>query len=344
MILKLIKKRPKFFWKPVRNILSIIYNTGTVLLLIYIVVFTNCSQIPHNVGKAREIVIVSSKVDTALINYNLQLYNYLPQKEPLFSFIFIPDTLFKNYLRYHTVFLYGSLQDEFIKILLSPDARKATEKDTFALFKLNDLWARGQLAIILAVSKPQYINSGFLKYRQPLKKLLQNNYYERIKENYYTRSMDAKLKNTLKRFHITLDLTKEWLIDSTYKKEGFIYVHAHFPDRSIFFYHEILNHPLNDSFAIYKRDSLTKKYYSGDYILRELTRTYPIEFKNMKGIELKGIWQNDSLVAGGPFISYFLTDDKNLYAIDAMLFSPGERKTDYFTKLEVILNSFNLEP
>ncbi len=308
------------------------------------IIFFGCAQIPGNIGKARAIVVVSSKVDTSLIENNLQIYNYLPQKEPLFSFLFVPDTLFKNYEHYHTVFLYGSLKDDFIQIMLNPEARKATEKDTFTLFKLTDLWAKGQLVFILAVSEPQFIAAGISKYRRALKKLFQDNYYERIKQNYYARGMDRKIKARLRRFHIDFDLTNEWMIDSTYKKEGFISIHAHFPDRSIFFYKEKLSNPLNDSFAIYKRDSLTKKYYQGDYILKESTRSYSIEFKNMKGIELKGIWQNDSLVAGGPFISYFLTDQKTLYIIDAMLFLPGERKTDYFTKLEVILNSFVLAP
>ena len=62
----------------------------------------------------------------------------------------------------------------------------------------------------------------------------------------------------------------------------------------------------------------------------------------MKGIRLNGVWQNDSLVAGGPFLSYFLTQNDTLYVIDGMLFHPGERKSDYLTKIEVIMNSFRI--
>ena len=91
-----------------------------------------------------------------------------------------------------------------------------------------------------------------------------------------------------------------------------------------------------------KRDLLTKKYYNGDYILNDLVNSEEIEFKNMRGLKLKGVWQNDSLVAGGPFVSYFLIDRDTLYVIDAVLFNPGKRKSDYFTTLEVIMNSFQI--
>ncbi|HEC78327.1 MAG TPA: DUF4837 family protein [candidate division WOR-3 bacterium] len=311
-------------------------------MLLMSIFFFSCTKIPQNVGKTREIIVVSSKVDTNLIIKNLQLYNYVPQKEGLFKFICISDSAIEKYDKFHTIFLYGSLEDEFINLLLNRDAKKATEKDTFTLFKLNDLWAKGQLAIILVTARPEYIQPGIEKYKELLVKILEENYYSRIKENYYTKHFDKQLKKSLKRFGIVFDLDKQWLIDSTYKNENFIFVHAHFPDRSIFFYKEKLNGELTKAFAVAKRNSLTGKYYDGDYILEELTDIEKIEFKNMKGIRMKGVWQNDSLVAGGPFLSYFLTHRDTLYVIDGLLFNPGERKSEYFTTLEVILNSFEL--
>jgi hypothetical protein len=110
----------------------------------------------------------------------------------------------------------------------------------------------------------------------------------------------------------------------------------------IFFYKRPYTSQLTGDYALSKRDSLTRTYYKGDYILRDLTTAEEIEFKNMRGIRLRGVWQNDSLVAGGPFLSYFLMKDDSLYVLDGLLFNPGERKTDYFTMVEVILNSFEI--
>jgi len=293
-------------------------------------------------GRSRDVVVISSKIDSSVIVNNLQVYNYVPQKEGLFSFIFTPDTLIEQFNKYHTLILYGALQDDFIDILLDSKAKETTKTDTFTLFKLDDVWAKGQLVIVLATSLPDYVQPAISKYKNLISKTLEENYYARIKENHYNKALDKKINKTLKKFGITFDVGQGWFIDSTYKDENFIFIHSHFPDRSIFFYKKAMDEELTSSFALDKRDSLTKRYYNGDYLLRDLTSSEKIEFKGMTGLRMIGVWQNDSLVAGGPFISYFLTKHDTLYVIDGMLFNPGERKSDYFTNVEVILNSFEI--
>lgn len=314
------------------------------ILTLLFEILLSCAKIPQNVGKTREIIVVSSQPDSVFINETLQRYIFMPQEERVFKFICIPDTAIERYNKFHTLILYGSLDDRFINLLLNEDARAATEKDSFTLFKLNDLWAKGQFVIILAGAKSAYIKPGFLKYNSLIKKLLEENYYQRIKKNYYTKQFDRKIKKALTKFGITLELDKNWMLDSTYQRENFIFVHTHFPDRSIFFYKMPITNEISTSFALKTRNALTRKYYHGDYVLEELTIAERIEFKDMKGLRLKGVWQNDSLVAGGPFLSYFLQKNDSLYIIDAMLFNPGERKSEYFTTLEVILNSLELTP
>ncbi len=313
---------------------------STTILIMTLIL--SCARIPPNMGRSRDVVVISSKVDSSLIVDNLQVYNYVPQKEGLFSFIFAPDTLIEQVSKYHTLILYGSLEDDFIDILLDPEAKETTKTDTFTLFKLDDVWAKGQLVIVLATSLPDYVQPAVSKYKNLISKTLEENYYTRIKENHYDKALDKKINKTLKKFGITFDVGQGWLIDSTYKDENFIFIHSHFPDRSIFFYKETIDEELTKSFVLNKRDSLTKRYYNGDYLLRDLTSSEKIEFKGMTGLRLIGVWQNDSLVAGGPVISYFLIKNDTLYVIDGMLFNPGERKSDYFTNVEVILNSFRM--
>ena len=308
----------------------------------FFMLMSSCARIPPTYGKSRDIVVISSTIDSQLIVNSLQLYNYVPQKESLFTFIFAEDTAINTVKKFHTLFLYGSLRDGFIDVLLDSEAKKATEKDTFTLFKLEDLWSKHQLAIILAVSEPEYITLGLSRFKDAITKILEENYYNRVKANYYIKQIDKTMKTSLREYGVTFDIAKGWLIDSTYKDDNFMFVHTHFPDRAIFFYKELYTAELSSDYALSKRDSLTRMYYKGDYILRDLTDTEEIEFKNLRGIRLRGVWQNDSLVAGGPFLSYFLKRDDTLYVLDGMLFNPGERKTDYFTMVEVILNSFEI--
>lgn len=309
-------------------------------LLFLFIALIFCAKIPPHVGKSRDVIVISAQRNPGIITENIQISNYMPQKENLFQFVFVHDSLTEKYNKFHTLFLYGTLEDEFIRVLLNDEAEESTRTDTFTLFKLQNLWAKGQLAIILAVTESEYLEAGIKKYRNLIVKILEENYYERIKENYYQKRMHGSLPKTLAQFGISLDFDDQWLLDTTFVDQHFIFAHTHFPDRSIFFYTEKLSEPLTDSLIIIKRNILTKKFYNGDYILTDLTTVERIEFKEMQGIRVKGVWQNDSLIAGGPFLSYFLMRKDSLYIIDAMLFNPGERKTEFFTALEVILNSF----
>ncbi|MEO0191021.1 MAG: DUF4837 family protein [candidate division WOR-3 bacterium] len=311
----------------------------TLIITLATLLFFYCRRFPESVGKARDVVVVASELDTAVINANLQIYHYVPQREPYFIFVYASDTMLKNVKQFHSLFLYGSLNEQFIYELLNEEAREATKKDTFNLFKVNNLWAKNQTVLILAVSENQYIKQGIIKYQKMIKKILEEAYYQKVKSSFYEKEMDKNIKNKLIKFGWSMDVPVGWMIDSTYKSENFIYVHTHYPDRIVFLYKEKGPFLFNDSFAIEKRNILTKRFYNGDYILRELTTIEPIEFQSMKGLRIKGVWQNDSLVAGGPFLSYFLTKNDSLFIIDGMLFLPGERKTDYIMGLEVMMNS-----
>jgi len=312
------------------------------VLFLMLILSMGCTRLKRSIGKSNEVLVVISNVEQKLVVEAIQLYNYVPQKEGIFSFIFIGDTALDAYQYHHAILLCGTLQDEFIQILLNKEALAQAEKDTFTLFKKSDLWSSGQLTMILAVRDHEDTEQALMKYGKIIAQTLEENYYQRVKENYYIAGISSKMKNQLKKYGMTIDINEAWLIDSTHQADNFIFVHTHFPDRSIFFYKEARNQSLDGPFALAKRDSLTKQYYSGDYVLKELTAVEPIEFAGLKGIRLKGVWQNDSLVAGGPFLSYFLTDQDTLYIIDGVVFNPGERKTDYLTKIEVIMNSLNL--
>lgn len=317
-----------------------------MLLILFGALILNmtCARLRRSIGKSNELLVVASTIEPDRVVKAVQLYNYVPQEEGIFSFMFISDTAFDAYQYHHAVLLCGSLEDEFINTLLNREARRQTEQDTFSLFRKNDIWANGQLTMILAVRDPADIDAALSKYGRLIAQTFEEHYYQRVKQNYYAGGISRKMKDRLRRFGITLDINEAWLIDSTHQADRFIYIHTHFPDRAIFFYKEPMDRPLDSGYALAKRDSLAGKYYNGDRILKELTFAEPIEFAGLKGIRLKGVWQNDSLVAGGPFLAYFLADTgfDTLYVIDGMVFNPGERKSDQLTKIEVIINSLNL--
>jgi hypothetical protein len=307
-----------------------------------VILIVACGRLPESVGKSRDIAVVSLVVDTALVNSNVQISYDYPQPEPVFSFYYGADTALKRFMNFRTVFLYGSLKDKFIDRLLNAEARETTKKDQVTLFKKSDLWAKDQLVLILAVSEPQMLWNAVREYRPLISRILEDNYYRNIKAEYYKLPLDNAISDGLRKYGIAFDLHRGWMIDSSYARKDFVFIHAHYPDRSVFYYRGKKPASLSDTFAVRLRNELTKKYYNGDYIFKDLTRIEPIEFNSLKGIRMRGVWQNDSLVAGGPFLTYFLVSGDTLHVIDGILFLPGERKTDYFTRIEVLMNSFKL--
>jgi hypothetical protein len=188
-------------------------RTTMLLGVLFLALVLSCARIPPTYGKSRDVVVVSSTINAQLIEDNLQLYNYVPQKESLFTFIFAEDTAINTVKKFHTLFLYGSLQDRFINILLDREAQETTERDTFTLFKLEDVWSKHQLVVLLAVSEPQHIAPGLLRLKDMITTILEENYYNRVKANYYIKQIDKTMKNKLREYGVTFDLGKGWLID-----------------------------------------------------------------------------------------------------------------------------------
>lgn len=308
-------------------------------LAVVILIQPACGRLPPAMGRSREVVAVSVVIDSTLVQ-SLQIIQRFPQPEPMFNFIYASDTALKRYRTFRNILIYGSLPDRNISRLLNAEARAAVLRDNFALFKKHDLWARDQLVLILVTAEPQLLWETFKEFQPLISRILEDEYRQRLKRDYYATPLDDDLKNRLRKYGWSMDLHRGWLIDTTQLREGFLFVHTHDPDRSIFCWREPGSRLPGDTAAIKKRDELTRRFYAGDYVVRGTMTSSQVSFQGKPALRLQGIWQNDSLVAGGPFVTYLFSDRDTLYMVDAILFLPGERKTEAFIKLDIALNSF----
>lgn len=308
-------------------------------LAVMILILPACGRLPPATGRNRDVVAVSVVVDSTLVQ-TLQIWQRFPQTEAMFNFIYVPDTAFKRYQNFRNILIYGSLPDRNISRLLNAEARAAIVRDNFALFKKHDLWARDQLVLILVTAEPQLLWETFKEFRPLISRILEDEYRQRLKRDYYATPLDDDLKNCLRKYGWSIDLHRGWLIDTTQAGNGFLFVHAHDPDRSIFYWREPGSRLPSDTAAIKKRNELTRRFYHGDYVVNGTTISSPVSFQGKSALRLQGVWQNDSLVAGGPFVTYFFPAGDTLCIVDGILFLPGERKTEMFIKLDIALNSF----
>lgn len=309
-----------------------------------LLIFLSCGKLPPAVGKSRDVIVVSVIVDSQLVGGGLQVIHRFPQPEPVFNFIYAPDTALKRFRTFRTIFLYGSLRDVNINRLLNDDARNAIARDNVALFKKYDLWARGQLVLILAVAEPPMLWDAFDEYRSLIGRILEDNYENCIRQEYRQVPLDEDLNGRLRRFGVAIDLHPGWLIDSTFSGDGFIFVHAHYPDRSIFFYREPGAKALSESLALRKRNELTRRFYRGDQVMNASTALTGAELDGRHALRLQGVWQNDSLIAGGPFLTYIFNAGDTFCMVDGILFLPGERKSEHLVKLDIALKSCRIVP
>jgi hypothetical protein len=94
------------------------------------------------------------------------------------------------------------------------------------------------------------------------------------------------------------------------------------------------------------RASISQTHWTYPQVVdREALRIGPLPSDNLRGTEIRGVWDNPpgSLwPAAGAFILWSVScpHQNRLYLVDAWLYAPGKDKWEYMLQLETILNSF----
>ena len=161
---------------------------------------------------------------------------------------------------------------------------------------------------------------------------------------YGNQGEDRKLSAKLENYGFKLKIPHDWFVREEYVDKNFLWLlHSRDPSRAIFVYwEEQERQSLYPADMMVLRDSLTALFYDGDYLDSTITTAGPYYFKGRQGVRITGAWQNDSLIVGGPMVSYSFNDGGRFYMIDAMLFYPEipARKLVWLNQLEVILATF----
>lgn len=99
------------------------------------------------------------------------------------------------------------------------------------------------------------------------------------------------------------------------------------------------------------RDSIGKKYipgpYENTYMITEKAFSpyvFPIQLQDIKGAEVRGIWEMYGYPMAGPFLTYILNDIKNnrKLILEGFAFAPNTQKRDYMLELEAILKTVQI--
>ncbi len=312
-------------------------RTSALLLLFVLLGCTSYEQYAR--GAARDVIIVFDGVlDEALfLRDALQDTFYTPHPEPLFDFYPVKVEQFRSYRGYKNVIILATYGTETFELFQEAFGSVGT-----GLHVGKNIFGSGDFVIgILAADRYNLLD--FLnRHKEEIKKMLLDRIKELYKKKAYFAGHNKKMREEFgKRYGFTLDFPDGWAYVIT--DTNFVCIAKHYPDRFMSFYFEEFERPLNVGDILSLRDSLAKLYYEGDRVDRSFTKSMPTMFKGVIAQKIYGVWQNDSLIRGGPFEIIAFNMNGRFYMIDMGVFAPEKRrKLEYLMRMELIARTFEL--
>ena len=325
------------------------------LVLSTVFLLTSCFQNPGSdsklandilrniTGAAGEILIVldntlwKGEIGNILRETFEQEYPSLPQPEPLFDVIHIPQGAFDNMFRTHRTIILADISPEI-----------ESNKITYS----QDRWARPQLIINIYASD----NQSFIKLLQDFGERLVNKILnedrKRIAEVFKS-SKDLNIKNSLAKLHVNLAIPRGYNIDVNTDEFMLLSVETPRSSQNLIIYHypylgekNLLTKSLID-----KRDEFLMKYTVGTRANSYMTTTtiipplaYDLNKGDKKYIEIRGLWELHNGYMGGPFISHTALDEtrKEIITVEGYVYNPGDKKRNLMRQIEAIVYSFEI--
>ncbi|MBI9037354.1 MAG: DUF4837 family protein [Bacteroidales bacterium] len=321
------------------------------ILIILLSLFTiqSCElKVPvlkHSSGKTAEMIVVTnneaqwnSKIGKTIKDWFAQEHIGLPQPEPAFSVVNIPEPKFKKMFQLHRNIFIVNIDEKIKKTNIE------TKKD---------LWAQPQRVIKITAPSEEAFLKAFNKSKESFTLLFDKVERRRIIGTFKSFA-DISIKNELKdKFGISMIIPGGFYIAQKGKDFIWLRKETHTFGEGILIY----SYDYTDTIAyepkriIDIRDSITKQFIpgpsDGSYMKVSQDVIYPffkeINFNNNFAIETRGLWKVEGNFMGGPFLSYTLVNDKSLKVItaDAYLYNPKEKKVKYMRQLEAILYSLS---
>jgi len=297
---------------------------------------------PNISGKAGEVVIVISKGDwesdpgVALRSILGTEQPYLPQSEPLFNLVNIPENAFSRIFQSHRniVIVHTSTNTKEPKIAYQ-----------------ENVWAAPQIVITISASNVKEATDIIMKESDKLTNALLQ--AERNRNISNAKKYEEKsLRDIVTK---TFGCSPYFPTGYTLKKKtaDFVWISYEptYTNQGIFVY----SYPYKDSTDL----TLTKLVaMRNDVLLRnvpgQLENTYMttnmmiepgmrwVKYNKKQFIEIRGLWEVQNDFMGGPFIDHIYIDktNKRLIVLEAFVYAPRYEKRNYLRQVESIIYSF----
>ncbi|MGB9741994.1 MAG: DUF4837 family protein [candidate division WOR-3 bacterium] len=298
-------------------------------------------NIPKSFGRLREVTVITDYWEQVgrQVAAILQVPVPTPQPEPEFLLRVGGFERFPDYSKLRLVFIIGTSQDSLIRGILGFRADSLGEAGC-GLFRLPNAWVSNQQVLVFVAVDRTRLDSGLALYAGRIHWTVTELVLEQMTAATYLEGRDEILTSRLGEYGFSLDVPKRWLLNDQGAGEHFIYIHSHFPDRSVFVFWQDTIYPLVTDSIVSIRDWLCRRFYEGDSVDRGSVRVDTIEFLGVPALRVRGVWQNRQQVIGGPFVFYAFNYQERFFLLDGMVFNPGEKKLSNLFQVEAIIRTF----
>ena len=317
----------------------------TILAALATMIFAGCNNVREKVlpqisGKAGEVVIViedqvwKSTADT-IENILKADVPGLPQEEPMFDVVRIPNSAFSEIFQRHR---------NIISCRIASDS-------TANIKVAHDLWATPQTVIQIVAPSAQAFEQLFSDNREKIVGLLLKAEQDRIIKNYSTFPERQVMNKLAKATGVTMTIPKGYTFDMD--TNNFVWISHETPEISqglfVYYYDYTDSLMLTRDSLIAMRNRMCKAYVGGpsdgSYMTTDMhegiTTFSSYNFRGRYTAELRGLWRTEGDFMGGPFVSITQYDEKHgrIVTVDGYVYAGKKDKRNYMRQVEAIMST-----
>ena len=317
----------------------------TILAALATLFFASCNNVrdkmlPQISGQAGEVVIViedqiwKSTTDT-IINILKADVPGLPQSEPMFDVVRIPNSAFTEIFQRHR---------NIISCRIASDS-------TASIKVAHDLWSTPQTVIQIVAPSAQSLEQLFSDNREKIVGLLLKAEQDRIIKNYSTFPERQVMNKLAKATGVTMTIPKGYTFDMD--TNNFVWISHETPEISqglfVYYYDYTDSLMLTRDSLITMRNRMCKAYVGGpsdgSYMttvgFEDVTTFRSFNLRGRYTAELRGLWETRGDFMGGPFVSITQYDEKHgrIVTVDGYVYAGKKDKRNYMRQVEAIMST-----
>ena len=327
-----------------------------VLLIVTVLLLSNCSTKREAIGAADEIMVVVSKDDRSSINNILvQIFSdtlFTPKPEPIYKLNYVDPAGF-NELKRHSNLIIGSIGTnelnsgtKLVKSLIGDELFEETINGDEQIIFSEDQFGRNQLFMIISGKSDTEISKALLDKSDWIKSYFDKTFIEKQKKYLFGNDRLKKLsKEFEEKYGWELQIPWGWEVLKDVPDSNFVWLGRELPYQWFSIHWEDGFLFEKEAEAAHYAHQFPLNYYKSIQLNDYQFKIELVKFNKWSAWRSQGIWESLDEARGGPFINYTWYDGitDRTYNLNMLVFIPSKDKAAFMRKLDIIAHSFSVK-